>query len=143
MIRHLKKALLVFSFLLFVASPIMAITSPLVSSSSAACGEEGVLGIPAWYRGLKFNADCSLAGPGANLSGFIWHIVLNIINMALVIGVYIAVFFILYGGFLFITGGDKPGQVEKARKAILDAIIGLVISMAAIAIVNLVFGIIK
>jgi hypothetical protein len=62
--------------------------------------------------------------------------------MAIVIVAYIAVFFLLYGGFLYLTGGALPGQIEKARKTITNAVIGLVIAMAAIALNNLVFSII-
>ena len=40
------------------------------------------------------------------------------------------------------TGGALPAQLEKARKTILNAVIGLVIALAAIALTNLVFNII-
>ena len=87
---------------------------------------------------------CSLKGPDdvGGISNYIWRIVLNGIEMALVIAAYISVFFIIYGGFLFMTGGDNAGQVEKARKTLLDAIIGLVIVLGGVAITKLIFSII-
>lgn len=124
------------------ASPILALATPAVSSVSAAC-DERFLGIPPWYRGLASGADCTIQGPAATqdgLSQFIWMIVLNVIEMALVIIVYIAVFFILYGGFLYMTGGANPSMIEKGRKAILNAVIGLVIGLGSVAIVNLLFN---
>lgn len=133
-------------FIFAIASPVLAATTPFASPASAAGCENRVLGIPPWYRGLtKDNPPtCDLKTPdeSGGFSGFIWRIVLNIIEMAIVIVAYIAVFFLLYGGFLYLTGGALPGQIEKARKTITNAIIGLVIAMAAIALNNLVFSII-
>lgn len=136
-------AYIVLGFLaLFAAAPMVAVTAP-ASPASAACNDR-LLGIPVWYRGVV-DGDCKIEMPQGDekaLSGFIWKIVLNVIEMVLVIVVYIVVAFILYGGFLFMTGGGNPSTVEKARKTILNAVIGLAISMASIAIVNLIFRII-
>ena len=54
-----------------------------------------------------------------------------------------AAFYIIYGGFQFIVGGSNPGSVEKARKTITNAIIGLIIAIASIGLVNYIFSIIK
>jgi hypothetical protein len=107
-----------------------------VAAASKDCNS-GFLGFPAWYRGLTDN-ECNIASPGSDLSGFIWHIALNILEMALIAIGYVAAFYILYGGFLFLTSQGKPDSAAKARSTILDAVIGLVISFAAIAAVNFV-----
>ncbi|MDB5163225.1 MAG: rane protein of unknown function [Candidatus Saccharibacteria bacterium] len=130
-----------------VASPIAAVAlpQPVLAADSGNC-EKSILGIPPWYRGLTqadSNGDCVIKSPddSGGLSAFIWKIVLNGIQIALVIAGYVALFYIIYGGFLFITGGGNASQVEKARKSILNAVIGLVISIGAIAITNLIFGV--
>ncbi len=132
-------------FIFMVAAPIAAVATPQPVSAAGGC-EARIVGIPPWYRGLtNDNApDCGMKSPDqvGGLSTFIWRIVLNIIEMAIVISAYIAVFFIIYGGFLYMTGGALPGQIESARKTIFNAVIGLVICMGAIAIINLVFSII-
>ena len=128
---------------LFAAAPVVSLATP-APQVSAACAER-FLGIPTWYRDVV-DSNCNVEmpnGTSAELGGFIWKIVLNIIEMVLVIVVYVAVAFILYGGFLFISGGGNPSQIEKARKSILNAVIGLVIALAAIAIVNFIFGIVS
>ncbi len=135
--------LFVFTF----ASPVMAAITPAQSAHADAACEGRVLGIPPWYRGLTGpSPDCNIefANPSDSgaLSKFIWKIVLNVIEMAIVATAYVATFFILYGGFLYMTGGALPAQLEKARKTILNAVIGLVICLAAIALTNLVFTII-
>lgn len=129
-------------FIFLVASPVMAtLTSPTAAAGSDC--EKSVLGIIPWYRGLT-DANCAVVSPdqAGGLSTFIWRIVLNVIQMAVSIVAYIAAFFILYGGFLYITGGALPGQIEAARKTLFNAVIGLVICMGSIAIINLIFSII-
>lgn len=129
-------------FVLLVASPIAATTVSPPVSAAGPC-ETTILGVPPWYRGLT-NDDCSIKDPNAvgGISNFIWRIALNIIQMALVLAAYVALFFIIYGGFLFITGGSNPSQIEKGRKSIFNAVIGLVIALGAVAITNFIFGIV-
>lgn len=55
---------------------------------------------------------------------------------------YICVAFIIYGGFIFMTAGGSDGAA-RGRTTLLNAVIGLVISVASIAIVNVVTGFIK
>ena len=143
----LKNLLLGGMFILAIASPLTAVGLPQnAAAKSAADCEKRILGIPPWYRGLidSGSDDCSLVNPNeiGGIGTFVWRIVLNAIEMAIVLTTYLTAFFIIYGGFLFMTGGNNPGQVEKARKTILNAVIGLVICMAAIALTNLVFRIV-
>lgn len=134
-----------------VAAPVMALTTPFASHASAINCEKRLFGIPPWYKGLTEvtqsggGDQCTIISPNqaGGLQSFITKIVLNIIEIGLVIVGYVAVFFILYGGFLFLTGGGNPSQIEKARKTILNAVIGLIISIGAVAIVNLIFGVLK
>jgi len=137
----IKNILLAGAFIMFIAAPVMTVATP--QPVSAAC-DDSVLGIPPWYRGLTDGSeDCMIQSPDnvGGLSNFIWRIVLNIIELVLVVVAYIAFFYILYGGFLFITGGGNASQIEKARKSIFGAVIGLIISFGAIAITNLVFNV--
>lgn len=146
--RMIRTVLAATIFTFAFASPVLALLNPITPTASAAC-ENRFLGIPPWYRGMTENpnasgTDCKIAGPDENdpdgLSKFIWKIVLNIIEMALVVIIYIASFFVLYGGFLYMTGGANPSMIEKGRKTILNAIIGLVIGLGSVAIVNLIFN---
>ncbi len=150
--KRIQTLLLGGFFVLFAAAPMTAITFPQPVMADAKC-ETRVLGIPPWYRGLTSDyPKCLIDSPakagkadgkeGVHLSNFIWKIALNIVEMIIVITAYVTVFFIIYGGFQFITGGSNPGMIEKGRKTITNAAIGLAISMAAIAIVNIIFSII-
>ena len=125
-------------------------TAPATSSSSNTTTTDnvivkndtcnsGFLGFPAWYRGLT-NASCDVVSPGdsssISLSGFIWTVVLNIVEMAMVAVAYVTVFFILYGGFQFLTSQGAPDGMAKARTTITNAVIGLIISLVAVGLIN-------
>lgn len=145
---RLKSLVLAVGFVAFIAAPVMTTITPQPVSAAVNC-DPRFLGIPAWYRGMaeaqtiNGNETCVIKSPEelGGIGPFIWRLVLNIIEMALVATAYIAAFFILFGGFQFLTGGASPGTVEKARKTILNAIIGLAISMGAIVLTNVIFAI--
>jgi hypothetical protein len=144
--KLLKNFLFAGLFAFLIASPAAIVATPQTTYADAHGNcETRILGIPPWYRGLTktdSTGDCSITSPNdvGGLSPFIWKIVLNLIEIALILAGWLALFFILYGGFLFITSSGNASQAEKARKSIFNAVIGLVISMGAIAVTNLAFG---
>jgi hypothetical protein len=121
--------------------------TPTDPPASPADCEGRILGVPPWFRGLAVidgDGNCGIAAPSdaaGGLQGFIWKIALNIVEMGMVIAAYVAFLIILYSGFLFLTNGSNPSVVEKARTGIINAVIGLAIALAAIAIVNVIFRI--
>jgi len=146
--KHLlKNILFAGAFVFLVAAPVVAVATPQTTYAAdtiESC-EKGIMGLPTWFRGLSkidSTGECAIMSPAdaGGLSSFIWKIVLNLIEIALVVVSWIAIFFILYGGFLFIAGGGNAAQVEKARKSIFNAVIGLIIALGSIAITNLIFG---
>lgn len=152
----LKTFLLGIIFAVTIAAPIFAFVQPASTVAAAGDCEARFLGIPPWYRGLTNERtspvtglkECVIMSPtdmsGAaddKLRNFILAIALNVIEMAMVIVGYIALFFILYGGFTFITNGSNAAGAERARQTILNAVIGLAIALGAIAILNLIYGV--
>lgn len=139
--------------------PVAVVLTPQTASAAQtaadkAC-EKRFLTFPTWYRGLSqanASGECTgIMGPDdpslggsedERLGNFIWRIVLNVIEIGLQLVGYIAAFFLIYGGFQFMTGGANPSQIEAARKTMFNAVIGLVVSLASVAIVNLIMGII-
>lgn len=64
----------------------------------------------------------------------------RIINVVLgFLGILLLVY-ILYAGFLWMTAGGNEDNVKKAKAMIKNAIIGLIIVVAAFAISNFVLG---
>jgi hypothetical protein len=133
-IRHWTAALL---FVATMGGATLTLATP--QTANAACTTR-LLTFPAWYNGLV-DGNCAIKGPdAAGLSKFIWTIALNVIDMGLQAVGYISVGFIIRGGFKYMTAIGDPGEVAKAKKIIMDAVIGLVIAIFAVAIVNLISG---
>lgn len=68
------------------------------------------------------------------------QIVGQIINIILGFLGIVLLLLILYAGFLWMTAGGDEGQVKKARQYIANAVIGLIVIVAAFAISTFVLG---
>jgi hypothetical protein len=152
-----KKLLLVMGLAVIAGGSLVAISAPssasavkLTASSTVADCSQRFLTFPTWFRDMveikettpgKF--ECVILSPDAvgGLGSFIGHIALNILEMALQLVAYLTAGFILLGGFQFLTSQGSPDEAAKARQTIINAAIGLIISMAAIAATNLISGI--
>lgn len=148
----LAVAIMVFSF---AANPVVFnnysyAESTNSASTSANSGESdpcnsSFLGFPTWYRGLvnknSGNCEVQMLGSGTDgLSKSVWKIVLNVIEAAMMLVGYLSVIFIIYGGILFVTSAGSADGVKKAKSSITNAVIGLVISIVAIAVVEFIFN---
>lgn len=122
----------------------LAKTIPPGGGGTTSTCNDTLLTFPAWFKGLT-DPNCEIKSPNdaGGLSTFIWTIVLNVIEAMLQLVGYIAVGFIIRGGFKYITSNGDAGEMAKAKKIIMDAVIGLIISIMSVAIVNLIAGAIK
>jgi hypothetical protein len=64
----------------------------------------------------------------------------NGLNLAYFIAGIIAVVVIILAGLSYITSGNDPSAVSKAKNAILYAVIGLVVVLSAFVITQFVIG---
>lgn len=147
MIKKMRLWLAAMSIATIAGGSFMALASPQ-TTYAVGCTDR-VLTFPTWYRGLSetkgsgTDATCEIKSPSTapdGLSNFIWRIVLNVLEIALQLVGYLAVGFIIYGGFKYITGAGSPDKITAGRKIILNAVIGFVISIFSVAIVNIVAG---
>jgi len=104
------------------------------------CSNGSFLGMPPWHKYLEGRVTGSECVPIFNSLSDVWLIVLAEIEILLRLGSMAAVVYVLYGSVRFITARGNPDKINSARNAIQDAIIGLFITVAAIAIVNFVGG---
>lgn len=95
-----------------------------------------LLGMKPWYAGLT-DSNCNIKTPEKDgLSNFVWTIVTNVLyDMFVVIG-YLAIGFIMFGGYTYLLARGDPGRIEKAKKTLVAAVSGLVISLLASVIVS-------
>jgi hypothetical protein len=138
-------ALIVGSFVL--------VLPPATASAQASAGNGGCdayfLTMPAWYNGVnrmvdmddEGNASCEIAPPSAfGLGGFVWRIALNLVEILLNLVGYASVGFIIYGGYKYMISAGSPDGMVSARKTIMNAVIGLAISIASVGIVQTIAG---
>lgn len=83
-------------------------------------------------------SDFGLPGGGGNGATEAQQFIQSIINVALTFVGLIALGFLIYGGFQYITAAGDEGKAESAKKTILYAIIGLIVIGLAAAVVNFV-----
>ena len=81
----------------------------------------------------QFNSLCKLQ------AGQIGSVVSSAVTIILIIATLIALFFLIWGGLRWILSGGDKAKVTAARDTIVAAIVGLVLSLLAYAILNLVF----
>lgn len=131
--------------MIFSFGGMLAVAQP--TPVAAAC-DNRLLTFPAWYKGLQ-KSDCSLkdvtdqAPANGNrtqvpLRLFIIILALNVSEMILQLVGYAAVVMIIVGGYKYLISTGDPNQMTGAKKTIMNAVIGLVISLFSVAIVNIV-----
>lgn len=77
--------------------------------------------------------------PGSIINASLENIPQFIIQLIFVIGIIIAIVFLIYGGIKWVLSGGDKTAVEAARNHIVAAIVGLVIIAGSFVIFSLVF----
>lgn len=76
------------------------------------------------------------SGVSGNLGTTIGRLASDIIPVILTIVGVLAVLYLIYSGILYITAGGNADRVKAARTGIINAIIGIIVVMAAFFIVR-------
>ena len=109
------------------------------------------LGLRAWYEGLDLNADCSVKSSnfkadnasGGTLRKTIWLIVLNLAADITGIAGYVAICFVIWGGYQYMLAQGDPGKVVRGKKTITNALIGVIICELASTISGMIADIVS
>ncbi len=64
----------------------------------------------------------------------------NIVGIMMGVVGAVAVAYLVYGAFLYMTAGGAPNQMEKGKTAMMTALAGVVLALLAYVIVRLVVG---
>ena len=102
------------------------------------------LGLETWFHFLpasSFNDDCTIKSfnaLGAN-SDFLL-IALAILDDLIRVAALVAVGYVIYGGFAYMTSQGSPDATKKAQQTIINALIGLVVAILAASIVTFIGG---
>jgi hypothetical protein len=98
------------------------------------------LGIPSWYNGLcddEGNVDIDKSDPSESIQ----IIILNVAGIIMRLCGYAALFVVIWGGFRYLTSAGDANKISYAKKTIQAALIGLLISLSAVAIVSFIKGV--
>jgi len=90
------------------------------------------LNLPGKY---EIKAVAGMPSGGLNL---VDNLISNITTILLISVVVIALFFLIWGGIMWIISGGDKVKVEAARNRIVYSIIGLIVAFSAFFIVNIV-----
>lgn len=124
----------------FVAPRVQAATV------SETCGGD-FFGLPKWYKYLPASAEdaCNPSFPETtdaqgnkttDVVKGVGLVIMAIFEMLVRIAGIIAVVFVIWGGFQFITSTGEPDKAAKARTTVLNALIGLVIAIVAAPVIG-------
>ena len=130
-----------------------AFGSKAINPKDDSC-EQSVFGIPPWYSGLMAHGGdggCTFTSityveGGTAKTDFVKtgaKIASNVIRAALVIVAYVAIGFLIRGGFGYMTSSGSPESMTAAKKTITNALVGMVIALLAASIVNAIGAAIK
>lgn len=99
--------------------------------------QKSFLGFPPWYKYLPGADVCQ---PEMRSIMDIWLIGAAILEILLRVASIAALVYVVWGGIEFITSQGEPDKTAKARHTVINALIGLVISIGAASIVSFVAG---
>lgn len=110
------------------------------------CPEGSFLGLPAWHHYLDrneyYDEDTGKLACAVKLDGIsdIWKIVAAVIDILLRIAALVAIGFVVYGGVTYTLSQGSPDKTKQALSTIINALVGLVISIIAAALVGFIAG---
>jgi hypothetical protein len=102
------------------------------------CAGGSFFGFPKWYKYLPGTIDpnSGLCSPQLNSLSSIWLIAAAIIEIMLRVAAIVAVIFVIYGGFAYVTSQGEPESTGRAKSTIVNALVGLAVAVSAAAIVT-------
>lgn len=103
---------------------------------AASCAKKGIPLLPTWYQYIDGSNDatgkCNL---NFTFPDDLAAIGLAVVEILLRIGVLVAVGYVIYGGFMYITSQGEPDKSTAARHTIINALIGLAVGIIATGVV--------
>lgn len=64
------------------------------------------------------------------------QVILNVVSIVRILLIMMAVLYLLYAGFMFVTARGEPAKISKARNALLWGMVGIALILAAQVIVT-------
>jgi len=97
-----------------------------------------VLLTPTFVSAQVFGDQCKDIPYTSPSSRTLCNAITDVRDLLYVFGVAFAAIMIIYGGIVYLTAGDDEEKTKKAKKIIINGIIGLVIILVAAFLIGLV-----
>ena len=91
----------------------------------------------------NISAPATVPTGGLEAGGTGQSIIQTGIKIFLIVAVILAVFFVMYGGIQWITSQGDKTKIAAARAKITYAIVGLIVSLLAFFIINIIDGVLN
>jgi len=110
--------------------------------AAGTCTKGQFFGLVPWYQYLNFNADCNIIGKNGKSFVFLGAgsdlplVLLAVVDDLIRVAGMVAVIFVIVGGVQYATSQGNPEATSKAQKTIINALVGLVIAIIAVAAVS-------
>lgn len=76
--------------------------------------------------------------PGIPSGISIGKLATNFLGLAMVVGILLSFFYLVYGGWFWLQSKGDKEKLDKARRIIINSIIGLIVMSLALVIVNII-----
>jgi hypothetical protein len=104
-------------------------------------GQNSFFGLTPWYAYLPGKQDSfGKCVASFNSINDFWLIGLAVVDSLLKVVALVAIGFVIFGGFQYMTSSGEPDKTKKAKDSILNALIGLAIAIVAASIVSFIGG---
>lgn len=142
-LRYVRVVSVFLTFGFLASGSLVLVGSENTYAKSCPDGDAYILTFPAWYNGLVEESDCSLKTPDTSadenaLTVFIFQIGLNVAEIVLQLAAYGTIVMIMKSGFDYMTANGEEQKLTGAKTTLRNAIVGLVIALASVAIVKFV-----
>jgi hypothetical protein len=109
--------------------------------AAAPCGGGTFLGFAKWYKYLPGQADSNgLCTPQITGLNDIWLVGAAILEVMLQVAALLAVVMVIYGSASFIMSRGEPDKTTQARHTLINALVGLGLTVIAATVVNFIAG---
>ena len=138
----IKKLLVTMSVLLISGTGFALFVSNTTVFAADPCPNGSFFGLPAWHKHLDKLPGQDDGGCTPQIKGLndIWKIVAAVTEILLRVATLIAIGFIVYGGILYVLSEGSPDKTSAALKTIINALVGLVISITAAVMISFIAG---
>lgn len=115
-------------------------SSTVTQFAAATCDQQGISIIPSWYHYIDKSVEAGHCQLNFDFPSDLGLVGLAVIEILLRLGAIVAVGYIIYAGFMYMTSQGEPDKAKNAQQMIMNAVIGLVIALLATGVVTFIGG---